>query len=341
MSDSDASEDIGTTSVFKYKKHAFKKRQAVETDSEDDDDYDSCDDDDDDFRKRPKTMPTKSLMDRLNDDDDDDSDDGVRIVSAPTIDPKTRADLLLASDDDDDSSEEEDDVVARFSNRREVLANNKDSFDVIRKARLSRLKLQRAQNYHAEDVHDATAARRDVMDDVDLPSVIATLGTKLSIVIEMKGNRYIREIRKLEPLQKLMDRLRTEFLVKEDDASRLLLKGDEVDLTKTPASYKLVGKEVLAFNVVVKEKPKPKQQLGEQLDLVLRTLKKGKQESEDSLPLRFREPFSKLVESYKKLKKLGVRKQVVLSFEGQALGLNQTPETHDMETEEIIEVTVR
>ena len=68
---------------------------------------------------------------------------------------------------------------------------------------------------------------------------------------------------------------------------------------------------------------------------------KGKSQ-EDYFSIRAREPFSKLVERYKKEKKIVNQNQIViLSFEGDTLGLQQTPETHDMEDDEIIEVTVK
>jgi hypothetical protein len=199
--------------------------------------------------------------------------------------------------------------------------------------------LEQAQRYHAEDV----AVEMGVMDRLELPSVVQKSGCELTVVVEKHGTRFHRIIRNLEPLQKLMVRLRSDFVIKEDALTTcaLLYKLKEVDLTKTPASYKFKGMEVLVLQVTVKEKPQPKKTLGPALNLILRTVKSGKVESKDTLVLRFREPFSKLIEAYRTHKKLGKTKKIVFSFEGDALGMNQTPETHDMETDEIIEVTVR
>ena len=77
------------------------------------------------------------------------------------------------------------------------------------------------------------------------------------------------------------------------------------------------------------------------LNLKLRTIVQGKLVSEDDFELKEREPFSKLVELYKAKKNLGPSKHVVLSFEGDSLGMAQTPQSHDMETDEIIEVILK
>jgi hypothetical protein len=327
MSDSSDS-DVATTSVFKYTKKAFQKKRPVESDSNDESDIDS-----DDSPKRPK-RPI-SILEKLEAaDDEEESDDGIVIVAGgSTINKKKKEVIAL-----DDSSDDDDYKPLNFRDQRRAFAENKDSIDVINKARQARMSLERAQRYHAEDVR----LEIGIMDRLELPSVQKS-GSELTVLVERNGTRYHRTIRNLEPLQKLMMRLRTDFQIKEDahTTCALLYKNKEIDLTKTPASYQFKGVELLVLKVTVKEKPQPKKTLGPALNLILRTVKGGKIESEDTLVLRLREPFSKLIESYRTKNKLGKTKKIVLSFEGDALGMNQTPETHDMETDEIIEVTVR
>ena len=96
---------------------------------------------------------------------------------------------------------------------------------------------------------------------------------------------------------------------------------------------------MFSFNVVVKEKPKQQPSLF--LTLMLRKIKGGKLEAEDEFQLQLREPFSKLLAIYKEKKKYSARKKVVLVLDGDALGMLQTPETHDMESDGIIDVSVK
>lgn len=330
MSDSSDSSDVPTASVFKYKKKAFKKREP-EPDSDD------SDSDIDVFAKRRPA--TKSLEQKMNDDEEfdvesDDDDDIIEVASNPK--PGQIIDMCEYSSDEDGYEDYE--AISKMA-----LAQNKDSLDVIRKSRQAKLELQRAQQYHAEDIRigddDDADYNNNVMDDIELPSA-SSRGRELTVEIIVNGTRFKRTIRKLEPLQKLMDRLRADFLVSESDVTTLSLKGREVELTKTPASYQLVGNELFSFNVVVKEKPK-QQQLGPSLTLMLRTIKGGKMEAEDEFQLRSGEPFSKLLAMYKEKKKYSARKKVVLVFDGDALGMIQTPETHDMESDDIIDVNVK
>ena len=62
---------------------------------------------------------------------------------------------------------------------------------------------------------------------------------------------------------------------------------------------------------------------------------------EDTLETFMKEPFSALIEKYRALKNLGQRKNITLSFDGESLGLNDTPEMQDMEDEDLVDAKIK
>jgi hypothetical protein len=315
MSNDDDAKD--TIDVFTFMKKSFRQKRPVgESDSDSDHDHDSIL-----FSKR--TRPSVSLVQRLEADDDDDSD--IEISTKPKS--TDAADFHLL---DDDSSDDE--QLAILPTR--ILEGHSSSMESIRKARMARESLQKAQTYHAEDIPEMDEG---VILDFDLPD--RNLGSKLSVNVRYLNRCMSSTFYKLEPLQKALDRLRVQWGLGND--LELVLQyfhhPHALDLTKTPASHQISNGATLILRVI----EPTTQNLGARLILKLRTIQSSKLVSEDEFVLREREPFSNLVVLYKKRMNLAVDKVVSFSFEGEALQISQTPQSHDMEAEDIIEVTVK
>lgn len=315
MSSDDDAKD--TIDIFTFTKKSFRQKRPVgESDSD-------SDHEDDTMLSSKRTRPSVSLVQRLEAEDDDDSD--IEISTKPKSANTAEFNLL-----DDDSSD--DDQVAILPTR--ILEQHSSSLESIRKARMARESLQRAQTYHAEDIPETDEG---VILDFDLPD--RNLGSKLSVNIQYL-NRFMRStFYKLEPLQKALDRLRVQLGLGKD--LELVLQyshlPNALDLTKTPASHQISNGATLVLRVI----ESISQNLGASLTLKLRTIQSGKLISEDEFLLREREPFSNLVMLYKKRMNLAMDKLVSFAFEGEALGMSRTPQSHDMETEDIIDVTVK
>ena len=347
----DSNQTGGTPNVFSYQKKSFQSKRVDSDDSDDSDDDDML-----------TSKPTKTnILKRLDEEDDDDDDSDVEITTTTTIDAQTKVTYLM---DDDDESDDDDVMIV-------LPKENLPMIETLRKARQARARLENAQRYHAEDM--ILCDDDEGILDIDLPSAARNLGSKLSIVIQSSTGLTQTTIRKLEPLQKVVDRLRVEFGIKKDTTIILEYpRHQELDLTKTPATYNIpVGaivqlletkSETAAAAPLIIATTTTTQQQGPLLKLKLRTVVlsvsvssnkkkktngsgiKGKSQ-DDYFSIRAREPFSKLVELYKKEKKIVTNNSknqiVILSFEGDTLELQQTPEMHDMEDDEIIEVTVK
>ncbi|KAI2499500.1 hypothetical protein MHU86_14966 [Fragilaria crotonensis] len=123
-----------------------------------------------------RTRPSVSLVQRLEAEDDDDSD--IEISTKPKSYNTAEFNLL-----DDDSSD--DDQVAILPTR---ILEQHSSLESIRKARMARESLQRAQTYHAEDIPETDEG---VILDFDLPD--RNLGSKLSVNIQYL-NRFKKHL---------------------------------------------------------------------------------------------------------------------------------------------------
>lgn len=320
MSNTDENQ-VCTTNVFEFKKKAFQHKRPVDDSESDDEDMI--------FRKRSKD--TNDIMKQLEEEDDSDIEiDPNHSKSIEGAMPKV--DFILSDDDSDDDDK---DVAIPPSL---MLGHNISSLESIQRARMARAKLENAQRYHAEDIPESYEGGTL---QIDLPS--RHLGAKVDVSIQYLGRYTNTFLYNLEPLQKVVDRLREHYQLKKNQNLVLELKQKTLDLTKTPASYKISNGAFLILRVIESQHHviTAAKNLGPTLKLKLRTIANGKLVSEDDFDLKEREPFSKLVELYKTKTNLGPSKHVVLSFEGDSLGMTQTPQTHDMETGEIIEVSLK
>eukprot|EP00548_Thalassiothrix_antarctica_P003091 CAMPEP_0194148368 /NCGR_PEP_ID=MMETSP0152-20130528/31906_1 /TAXON_ID=1049557 /ORGANISM="Thalassiothrix antarctica, Strain L6-D1" /LENGTH=344 /DNA_ID=CAMNT_0038849865 /DNA_START=182 /DNA_END=1216 /DNA_ORIENTATION=+ len=331
--------------VFCFKKRSFQVQNNYEdSDSEDDDDFLPS-------RKRLKT--TKSLLERLDDDIDDEESVAETKNSTTGSNCAVKRAIDILTDDDDDSSPCDDTF------------KHQDSLQVLRQAQQAREGLERAQKYHAEEVVDNNDENQTTCAlSIDLPSQ-ARLGakwtTQIQVIEEIEGmneftinplDNVMNYIRKLEPFQKMIDRLKkrgqTSLSVSSSFISKIQLErkndGTILDLTKTPASYNQKEEDLtyLVLRIIRKGNNFVRRGFGFVMEFVLRSQKKGTLISEDNFRLRSKEPFSNLLESYKKVKCIRNRHtKVVLEFDGEALGMKDTPETHDMESGDIIEVKLK
>jgi hypothetical protein len=325
-------ENVEVPDPFKFTKRSFKKKQDEESDDDDDSD-------DDDVVEVKKVK--RSTIELAVEDDDDDSDIEVTATTTtkPVAVPEAIHNALLDDDDDEDDS-----AYVNTAEASAILKNQlSSSIQAIVQARNAKKRLQQAQAYRGEDVRTFCEVDYKNQPLVELPSQ-AKLGVLLELSIQLHSpslpnNPTIpASIRNFEPLQKLVDRVCEQCNLKQGDLHLENASGETLDLTKVPASYKMTSGQFL----VLKQKPlrvKAKN-LGPLLNLVLRTLKGGELVSEDTFPLRLKEPFLNLAEAYRKEKGLPENRVVELSFEGELLNLLSTPHAHEMEDEEIIEVNL-
>jgi len=330
--------------VFTFRKRSFQGGGANSDESDSDSDGDAGF-----FLEKKKT---KSLLERVDNDSEDD-DDSVEVTGE--VKPKThvssaeRAIPVL----DDDSSDDEQNYIPKFGEK------HFKNLQILEQSRQAKANLERSQNYHAEDIDvDDTPTGRSY----ELPSE-SRLGKRILIEIQIfqetnlgatcstqksTKNGYIR---RNEPFQALINRLRGDGL-KVPSASdpnatiQLENNGIALELTKAPATYEISPNDdgsqlsfVLRFST--RTPISVKANLGGALDLKLRTQRKGVVEAEETFTLRSKETFSILLHLTKKKKGIASCTNVVLGFDGEALGLQETPETHDMESGDLIDVQLK
>jgi len=325
--------------VFTFKKRSFGGRDTTTDASDSDSDGEA-------ELLLLKKSKTKSLLERV-DIDSDDGDDSVEIAGGgkPKCSAATASNAISLLDDDDSSHEEQ-----QFYNPKFGISQSKP-LQVLEEARIARELLQQSQYYNAEDI-DVDENAKDL--PIELPSE-ARLGERWRADIEVfeeinPGSscnvtrfKLCNYIRKLEPFQALVNRLSDDGLevpsASDVNATiQLEFNGSLLDLTMTPKSYSIhpdINSSPLSLRLrISKTTLHQKVNLGHELNLTLRL---GNGESE-KFTLRSKESFSKLLHSYRKSKSISSLTKVVLEFDGEALRMCDTPETHDMESEDIIEV---
>jgi hypothetical protein len=329
MSDEDDI-SVGRINVFEFKKKSFQPKNKVEVDSCSDDD----DDDDDDvivLSRAPST--SKGLIVQLDNEDDSD----IEITSKPPkIKPEVSHNILL--DDSDDES-----IT--------LIPTATLSLDSITKARQARECLQQAQRYHAEDISEPNHE-----ENIPLTLSNRSKGIKHSISISYMDQQITWTFYHLEPIQKVLDQLRQKFEIPLDHSIQLQRKSSKkneeieiLDPTKTPASYefgKLGGTEHFLLCVMdVNSSSKSSVSVsGPRLCLRVRTIRRTSNTilADETFVIRQRDTFATLAEKYRKSqhrdKTTKSMKMVKFLFEGEVLNMEDTPETHDMDSGDILEV---
>lgn len=113
--------------------------------------------------------------------------------------------------------------------------------------------------------------------------------------------------------------------------------GKQMDPTKNPDFYDLEDEDLIDVVVETLAIHAPVN-LGQYIQLNMRTRQANGFITNDIMSIREQETLQKLLEKYKKQKKLSAATSVHLSFDGAALNLTKTPKFYDMETDDIIEV---
>jgi hypothetical protein len=80
--------------------------------------------------------------------------------------------------------------------------------------------------------------------------------------------------------------------------------------------------------------------LGSSIQLTLRQ-QNGKTTSQDAFSIRMKEPFQALAEKYRSSKSLGPSTRIAFHFDGETMGMTRTPESYDMEDEDLVDVIVQ
>ena len=120
-----------------------------------------------------------------------------------------------------------------------------------------------------------------------------------------------------------------------------------IHLARSIADYQISAGSVVEASVLLSgfkpsnSKSSSTSYNGQLLKLTLRRAITSKNIEDDVLEIGSKDTFSVLMEKYKEKKKLGRAKQVVFKFDGEPLRPNQTPAMLDMESEDLIDVTVQ
>jgi hypothetical protein len=81
--------------------------------------------------------------------------------------------------------------------------------------------------------------------------------------------------------------------------------------------------------------------LGREMQVTLRRQLVGKKVTEDNFSVRAKEPIQVLVDKYRAKHSLGGRATIIFKFDGDKMRLDRTPESYDMDDEDLIDVVVQ
>jgi Ubiquitin-2 like Rad60 SUMO-like len=321
---------VGRINVFEFKKKSFQPKKKL--------DDDSCSDDDDDVVNVPLAASThtnaKTLLLQL----DNEYDSDIEIIPKHSK-PKVEACHAILLDESDDDS-----IT--------VIPTTNQSIDSISKAREARECLQQAQMYHAEDILEK-------YDGGNLPITLSnrSKGIEHSISITYMAQKIKWTLYHLEPIQKVLDQLRHKFGIPLNHSMQLQRQSSKkeeeaeiLDPTKTPASYGFgkVGTKHLILRVIEGNSTSKSSSSasGPRICLRVRTIRHASNIilADETFVIRQRDTFATLAEKYRKShhgdEVAKLLKTVKFVFEGDVLNMEDTPETHDMDSGDIVEVVV-
>lgn len=327
---------------FKFKKKSFNRRNKA-NESFDDDDDDSSSSDEDDLPKRKATLKLKSLSDEENNIDvsDDDSDVEITVTkklkkTEPTI------DCLNSSDDSDDGGCRPGlrKYPYQMYQQNSCAGNSKNSeaMMLLHQSRQSKQKLKQAQLYKAEDVR--VVCENKVIKPAERMNLLGNnLHLTLRITQVINGEwqhsaaprEVVQTIRKLEPMQKMLDRFIQSESIPENQKVSFMFDGVVMDTTKTPASFELSDGD--SIDVEIHKK------VAKKAIPMIKLMFRSSKESSDEMRVGKTHKFGvEIMDQYRQLKKLSKRKKIQFMLDGDAIGANTTPEDEDLDGGEIIEV---
>jgi hypothetical protein len=342
--------------IFKYKKVPFKRKQAVDTDSDSDDSH--CKH----VQASSAKRSTRTLREQLENDDDSD----VEVAHfQPAAKTKSSVERMLDSDDEGEAQSHPIKPVASYlygKNNKE----NSETIQMLLKSREAQRKLILAQNYHAEDVFiPIMSAPVELPASRPAPAAPApvslganiTLKVRTTIIVNnQKSNQPLEDlmvVKEHEPLQRLLDRYRKQKGLSHGTKIIFCFEG-VMDMTKTPKFYELededlidVSYQTLAImarkpgkSVETAAAPTKKVDLGAALFVNLRTVQGSKEISNEVYKTYEKETFQMLGEKFRKKNKIAASKTIQFFFED-VLKMNQTPADVDMESDETIDVKIK
>jgi hypothetical protein len=160
-------------------------------------------------------------------------------------------------------------------------------------------------------------------------------------------------VRENESLQVFMDRfLTTMNLTPANSVMTMQFNGHALTGQRTPASYGMTNGSTVDAMVLLTSlmdfqarsgnavTAPVTANLGKSIELTLRQ-QSGKAVSQDVLSICMKEPFQALADKYRSSKSLGPSTLITFKFDGETMRLTRTPESYDMEDEDLVDVIVQ
>lgn len=160
-------------------------------------------------------------------------------------------------------------------------------------------------------------------------------------------------VRENESLQVFMDRFLTAMnLTPANSVMTMQFNGHALTGQRTPASYGMTNGSTVNAVVLLTSlmdfqarsgnsaPAAVSVNLGKSIQLTLRQ-QSGKAVSQDEFPIRMKESFQVLADTYRLSKSLGASTRITFKFDGETMGMTRTPESYDMEDEDLVDVVVQ
>jgi hypothetical protein len=160
-------------------------------------------------------------------------------------------------------------------------------------------------------------------------------------------------VRENESLQVFMDRfLTTMNLTPANSVMTMQFNGYALSANRTPASYGMTNGSTVDAVVLLTSlmdfqarsgnavTAPVTANLGKSIELTLRQ-QSGKTVSQDVLSICMKESFQALADKYRSSKSLGPSTLITFKFDGETMRMTRTPESYDMEDEDLVDVIVQ
>eukprot|EP00934_Nitzschia_sp_Nitz4_P002768 Nitzschia sp. Nitz4//scaffold22_size323478//135986//137233//NITZ4_000529-RA/size323478-processed-gene-0.92-mRNA-1//-1//CDS//3329543001//2758//frame0 len=283
--------------------------------------------------------------------------------NSPSAKKQTIVDLL-------DSDSEEEGGTTDYVPLAFVNGWNKDAVDVLLQSQLATAKLQMAQQYHAEDVivpvespisYKPPTSAASSTKPAPTPARPTNLGQKLRLgcrtQMEINGRKekpatQMYALHEYEPLSILSNKLCKVLSVPNTARITWTFDGMTLDLKRSPHSYEMEDEDLIDISIkmfVVKDVSTNATSTtagnttvnrGPILSLQLR-IQAGKHSKISPLQFGANETFQRLEELYRKQQKLRPTAKLTFRFDGFVLDKAKRPVDYDMESEDLIDVTMK
>ncbi len=302
------------------------------------------------------------LRKRLNGDNEDSSEDeeegssnAAGVINALQAKQQSLPTNVTTIDISDDSDDDDNAKPSRIS-LTSLKAAPKEVIEVLQRSQIATNRLKEAQLYHAEDLEvemettpidtplrKHAAAQRKIL---ETPKPI-NLGKKLRLTcrcqLKVNGNKQPTAeqmiiVHENQPLSALMDKVMNAYSLPPTARVVLTFDGLMLEMKRTADSYQMEDGDLVDVTASVIAMPTPivdTVSSGPRLTLTLRS-KLDKKVQETSMQVGKNEIFQNLLNQY--ISKEKIRGKCILRFDGEVLGLDQTPSNYDMEDGDLIDV---